>query len=71
LSASHMHTTNALATVSTSPTHLYWGPSSFHAGGSVGHLFADGHVEFIDPVIDGSVYQCVNTRNNGETVPAY
>lgn len=71
LSASHMHTTNAAATVSTQPTHLYWGPSSFHAGGSVGHLFGDGHVEFIDPVIDGSAYQCLNTRNNGEVVPAY
>jgi prepilin-type N-terminal cleavage/methylation domain-containing protein len=71
LSGSHMHTTNAVATVSTNPTHLLWGPSSFHAGGVVGHLFGDGHVEFIDSAVDGSAYQCLNTRNNGEVVPAY
>jgi prepilin-type N-terminal cleavage/methylation domain-containing protein len=71
LSASHMHTTNALATLGTNFTHLYWGPSSFHAGGGVGHLFADGHVEFISPEIDGSTYQCLNTRNKGEAVPGF
>lgn len=68
LTASHMHTTD---TANTTITHLYWGPSSFHSSSTVGHLFADGHVEYIDYTIDGSIYQCLSTRNNGEMVPPY
>jgi prepilin-type N-terminal cleavage/methylation domain-containing protein/prepilin-type processing-associated H-X9-DG protein len=62
------HTTDS---ASTTYTPLKYGPSSFHTGKLVGHLFADGHVEFIASSIEGSTYQCLSTRNEGEPVPGY
>jgi len=50
---------------------ITWGPSSDHGGKVVGHLFADGHVEFISSDINDSVYQCINTADKGEPVPEY
>ncbi len=38
-----------------------WGPSSFHAGGVIGHVFADSHVEFLTNDMDPSIYISVNT----------
>ena len=50
---------------------LTWGPSSDHAGKIIGHLFADGHVEFIGSDIDSSTYHAINSRSNGEPVKEY
>ncbi|MDA1039844.1 MAG: DUF1559 domain-containing protein [Planctomycetota bacterium] len=33
-----------------------WAPSSYHSGGLVGHLFADGHIEFVNSSESGTVY---------------
>ena len=49
-----------------------WGPSSYHAGGLVGHLFADGHIEFINgPGIDGLTYGALATRGASDVVGSY
>jgi hypothetical protein len=48
-----------------------WGPSSDHAGKIIGHLFADGHIEFIGADINASTYNCLNTRSSGEPIPEY
>jgi prepilin-type N-terminal cleavage/methylation domain-containing protein/prepilin-type processing-associated H-X9-DG protein len=62
--------------VSSAPTNgfqiqLNWGPSSYHAGKVIGHLFADGHVEMISADIDPNTYNCLNTRASGEPIPEY
>ena len=48
-----------------------WGPSSDHAGKIIGHLFADGHVEFISADVANNTYHALNTRGNGEPIPEY
>ncbi|MEI6240071.1 MAG: DUF1559 domain-containing protein [Planctomycetia bacterium] len=48
-----------------------WGPSSDHAGKIIGHLFADGHVEFIGADVATNTYQALNTRGSGEPIPEY
>jgi prepilin-type N-terminal cleavage/methylation domain-containing protein len=49
-----------------------WGPQSYHAGGLVGHLFADGHVEFLNgPGIDGATYGALVTRGSSDVVGSY
>jgi prepilin-type N-terminal cleavage/methylation domain-containing protein/prepilin-type processing-associated H-X9-DG protein len=50
---------------------LRWGPSSDHAGKIIGHLFADGHVEFIGSDIAANTYQALNTRSSAEPIPEY
>ncbi|MFM8496428.1 MAG: DUF1559 domain-containing protein [Planctomycetia bacterium] len=50
---------------------LTWGPSSDHAGKIIGHLFADGHVEFIGADIAANTYQALNTRSSGEPIAEY
>ena len=50
---------------------LNWGPSSDHSGRIVGHLFGDGHVEFISADINPSTYNSLNTRNSGEPIAEY
>ncbi len=55
----------------TSGTGLYFGPSSDHAGGVVGHLFVDGHVEFLTADITPSVYMALSTRNSADTISDY
>jgi prepilin-type N-terminal cleavage/methylation domain-containing protein len=50
---------------------LTWGPSSDHAGKIIGHLFADGHVEFIPADIAVATYEALNTRSSGEPIPEY
>lgn len=55
----------------SSTTNLTWGPSSDHAGKIIGHLFADGHVEFIGADIDNGTYHALNTRGNGEPIKEY
>ncbi len=44
------------------------GPSSFHAGGLVGHVYGDGHVEFHPTTIASDVYGAMNTRDGKEPV---
>ncbi len=44
-----------------------WGPSSLHPGG-VNHLFADGHVRFIQDNVDVNAYYATSTRSGGETI---
>lgn len=59
-------------TIGGSPAfNLAWGPSSDHAGKIIGHLFADGHVEFIGSDIAANTYQALNTRSSGEPIPEY
>jgi prepilin-type N-terminal cleavage/methylation domain-containing protein/prepilin-type processing-associated H-X9-DG protein len=48
-----------------------WGPSSDHAGKIIGHLFADGHVEFIGADVSANTYQALNTRSSGEPIAEY
>jgi prepilin-type N-terminal cleavage/methylation domain-containing protein len=45
-----------------------FGPSSSHGGGSVNHLFADKHVQALNPQVDASVYMWLVTRDGGEVV---
>ncbi|MFM8415808.1 MAG: DUF1559 domain-containing protein [Planctomycetota bacterium] len=50
---------------------LNWGPSSDHAGKVIGHLFADGHTEFISADIAPHIYSGLNTRNASEPIGEY
>jgi prepilin-type N-terminal cleavage/methylation domain-containing protein len=50
---------------------LSWGPSSYHGGSVIGHLFGDGHVEMISAEISPSVFNAINTRQSGEAIPEY
>ena len=52
-------------------TDMTWGPSSDHAGKIIGHLFADGHVEFIGADVANNTYHALNTRGSGEPIPEY
>jgi type II secretory pathway pseudopilin PulG len=54
-----------------STVNLTWGPSSDHAGKIIGHLFADGHVEFIGADVAVATYEALNTRSVGEPIPEY
>jgi len=68
--------TASLANAITSPAFTgpttAWGPSSYHTGGSlVGHLFADGHVEFLNRDIAATAYDALLTRANSDVVPQY
>ena len=47
-----------------------WGPSSMHAGGLVGHVFVDTHVDMISENIDPVVYLSMVTRSGGEQLLA-
>ena len=51
---------------------LQWGPSSYHSGRLVGHLFGDGHTEFIsaDNISDAN-YTALTTRNNRDVIGDY
>ena len=64
----------AASTIAVGPASLggmTWGPSSDHAGKIIGHLFADGHVEFISSDIAPSTYHSLNTRGGSEPIPEY
>ena len=50
---------------------LFFGPTSDHAGNVVGHLFVDGHVEYLSYDIDPSIYLSLSTRNGGDKVGDY
>jgi prepilin-type N-terminal cleavage/methylation domain-containing protein len=50
---------------------INWGPSSFHSGKVIAHLFGDGHVEMISSDIDEGIYASLCTRNSGENIPEY
>jgi prepilin-type N-terminal cleavage/methylation domain-containing protein/prepilin-type processing-associated H-X9-DG protein len=58
-------------TIGSGTVNLTWGPSSDHGGKLIGHLFADGHVEFLSADINESTYCALNTRNGAEPVPEY
>ncbi|HEV3416417.1 MAG TPA: DUF1559 domain-containing protein [Pirellulales bacterium] len=45
---------------------VWWGPSSEHAGGIVGHLFADIHTVGIADDCDSEIYLGLTTRNGSE-----
>jgi len=55
----------------TAATGITWGPSSDHAGKIIGHLFADGHVEFIGADVANPTYHALNTRAGNEPIPEY
>jgi prepilin-type N-terminal cleavage/methylation domain-containing protein len=55
----------------TGPVSLSWGASSDHGGKVVGHLFADGHVEFLSSDMNDSVYQALCTADRAEPIPEY
>jgi len=48
-----------------------FGPTSDHAGRQAGHLFADGHVEFISYEIAEQTYMALGTRNAADMVQDY
>jgi prepilin-type N-terminal cleavage/methylation domain-containing protein len=50
---------------------LNFGPTSDHAGSQVGHLFADGHIEFLSTDIDKAIYNGLSTRNSGDRIGDY
>ena len=50
---------------------LTWGPSSDHAGKVIGHLFGDGHTEFISADVSGDIYSALNTRAGSERIGEY
>ncbi|MEI8227778.1 MAG: DUF1559 domain-containing protein [Planctomycetota bacterium] len=58
-------------TIGANTVSLTWGPSSDHSGKLIGHLFADGHVEFLSADVNESTYCALNTRNGGEPIPEY
>jgi prepilin-type N-terminal cleavage/methylation domain-containing protein len=66
------HTVNlALTPTGTAPRALTWGPSSDHAGKVIGHLFADGHTEFISADVSADIYSGLNTRAGTERTGEY
>ena len=50
---------------------LTWGPSSDHAGRVIGHLFGDGHTEFISADVSPQIYAGLNTRAGTEPTGEY
>jgi len=48
-----------------------FGPTADHSGNQAGHLFADGHVEFITYDVDKQTYMALGTRNQGDRVGSY
>jgi prepilin-type N-terminal cleavage/methylation domain-containing protein len=50
---------------------LNFGASSDHGGGLIGHLFADGHVEFLVSEIDKATYNALSTRASGDRINDY
>jgi prepilin-type N-terminal cleavage/methylation domain-containing protein len=50
---------------------IVFGPSSDHSGNQCGHLFADGHIEFLTYDINDSIYMSLNTRNSGDRIGDY
>lgn len=55
----------------TAANGITWGPSSDHAGKIIGHLFADGHVEFIGADVANATYHALNTRAGNEPIAEY
>jgi len=50
---------------------LNWGPSSYHAGKVIGHLFGDAHVEMISADVDPAIYSALSTRGSSDTIGEY
>jgi prepilin-type N-terminal cleavage/methylation domain-containing protein/prepilin-type processing-associated H-X9-DG protein len=50
---------------------IVFGPTSDHSGNQAGHLFADGHVEFINYDIDNSTYMSLSTRGSSDRIGDY
>ncbi|MFN5755425.1 MAG: DUF1559 domain-containing protein [Planctomycetia bacterium] len=50
---------------------IFNGPTSDHSGNQAGHLFADGHIEFLNYDMDSSTYMSLSTRNSGDRVGDY
>jgi prepilin-type N-terminal cleavage/methylation domain-containing protein len=61
---------SALSIVQPSLSIVY-GPSSDHSGSQCGHLFADGHIEFLTYDIVDAIYMSLSTRNAGDRVGDY
>jgi len=67
-----VHTLTLATTPSGTQTRtLTWGPSSDHAGKVIGHLFADGHTEFISADVAVPIYSGLNTRSGTERTGEY
>jgi prepilin-type N-terminal cleavage/methylation domain-containing protein len=63
--------TASTVTVGANTVSLTWGPSSDHAGKIIGHLFADGHIEFITSDVASNTYHALNSRGSGEPIAEY
>jgi len=53
------------------PLAIVFGPTSDHSGAQAGHLFADGHIEFLTYDINDSIYMSLSTRNSGDRIGDY
>jgi prepilin-type N-terminal cleavage/methylation domain-containing protein len=62
---------NPMLAGATGSLNLDFGPSSDHAGNQVGHLFADGHVEFIPMSTQQGTYLSLGTRDRGDRIGEY
>jgi hypothetical protein len=47
-----------------------WGPSSMHPGGVL-HLFGDGSVHFVAPIIQPTVYDALVTPDGNEVIKGF
>jgi prepilin-type N-terminal cleavage/methylation domain-containing protein len=50
---------------------IVYGPSSDHSGNQCGHLFADGHIEFLSYDINDSTYMSLSSRSSNDRVGDY
>ena len=65
-------TTNATAlSITQPPISIFNGPTSDHSGSQSGHLFADGHIEFISYDVNDSTYMSLSTRSSADRVGDY
>jgi prepilin-type N-terminal cleavage/methylation domain-containing protein len=62
---------NPMLAGATGSLNLDFGPSSDHAGNQVGHLFADGHVEFIPTSTPQGTYLSLGTRDRSDRIGEY
>jgi prepilin-type N-terminal cleavage/methylation domain-containing protein len=62
--------TTALS-ITQPPLTVFNGPTSDHSGSQCGHLFADGHIEFLNYDINDTTYMSLSTRNSADRVGDY
>ena len=64
-------TQTAALGITAPPLSVFNGPTSDHSGNQCGHLFADGHIEFLNYDMDAGTYMSLSTRNTGDRVGDY